>query len=84
MPPVTGHGTCTTWSVLSPDDVAAAFDVDPARGPSTARAAELLRTDGPNSLPEENPVPGRQRCPAQCRSHLQTGFDSKQMNGGQR
>ena len=46
------------WYARSPDEVAGALGVDPASGLSSARAAELLRADGPNALPEEKPTPG--------------------------
>ncbi|MFJ9560788.1 cation-translocating P-type ATPase [Streptomyces fuscichromogenes] len=59
------------WYARSPEQVAAAFESDPATGLSTARAAELLRTHGPNALPEEKPLPGRRRFLAQYRSYMQ-------------
>ncbi|MGW4564948.1 cation-translocating P-type ATPase [Streptomyces sp. NPDC004561] len=66
-----GAADSRTWYSLPPEDVAAAFGVDPATGLSTARAAELLRVDGPNALPEERPVPGWRRFLAQYRSYMQ-------------
>ncbi|WP_046734354.1 cation-translocating P-type ATPase [Streptomyces humi] len=60
-----------TWYVRPPEEVAAAFEVDPATGLSTARAAELLRKHGPNALPEEKPLPGWRRYLAQYRSYMQ-------------
>ncbi|MFD4504020.1 cation-translocating P-type ATPase [Streptomyces sp. NPDC058457] len=59
------------WYARPPEQVAAAFEVDPAAGLSAARAAELLRTHGPNALPEEKPVPGWRRYLAQYRSYMQ-------------
>ncbi|MEU2778257.1 HAD-IC family P-type ATPase [Streptomyces sp. NPDC007162] len=59
------------WYARPPAEVAAAFEVDPAAGLTTARAAELLRTHGPNALPEEKPLPGRRRYLAQYRSYMQ-------------
>ncbi|MEU5597548.1 HAD-IC family P-type ATPase [Streptomyces sp. NPDC020298] len=59
------------WYALPTGEVAAAFDVDPAGGLPAARAAERLRADGPNALPEEKPVPGWRRYLAQYRSYMQ-------------
>jgi len=59
------------WYARSPDEVAGALDVDPASGLSPARAAELLRSNGPNALPEEKPKPGWQRFLDQYRSYMQ-------------
>ncbi|MGW3445313.1 cation-translocating P-type ATPase [Streptomyces sp. NPDC001076] len=59
------------WYACPPEQVAAAFEVDPAAGLSTARAAELLRTHGPNALPQEKPLPGWRRYLAQYRSYMQ-------------
>jgi Ca2+-transporting ATPase len=59
------------WYARSPDEVAAALDVDPASGLSSARAAELLRANGPNALPEEKPKPGWRRFLDQYRSYMQ-------------
>ena len=59
------------WYARSPDEVAGALGVDPASGLSSARAAELLRADGPNALPEEKPTPGWRRFLDQYRSYMQ-------------
>jgi Ca2+-transporting ATPase len=59
------------WYARSPDEVAAALDVDPAAGLSAARAAELLTANGPNALPEEKPKPGWRRFLGQYRSYMQ-------------
>jgi P-type Ca2+ transporter type 2C len=60
-----------TWYTRSPEAVAQAFGVDPAIGLSAARAAELLRANGPNALPEEKPTPGWRRFLDQYRSYMQ-------------
>ncbi|MFF5012112.1 cation-translocating P-type ATPase [Streptomyces sp. NPDC001165] len=59
------------WYACSAEEVAAGFGVDPAVGLSSARAAELLRANGPNALPEEKPLPGWRRYLAQYRSYMQ-------------
>ncbi|MFF1323208.1 cation-transporting P-type ATPase [Streptomyces chartreusis] len=64
-------GSGREWYRLSAPDVAAALEVDPATGLSSARAAEVLRTHGPNALPEEKPLPGWKRYLAQYRSYMQ-------------
>jgi Ca2+-transporting ATPase len=59
------------WYARSPEDVAAALDVDPHTGLPAARAAELLKANGPNALPEEKPKPGWRRFLDQYRSYMQ-------------
>src|SRR4029453_10084361 len=59
------------WYARSPDEVAGALGVDPASGLSSQRAAELLKADGPNALPEEKPTPGWRRFLDQYRSYMQ-------------
>ncbi|MFF7262074.1 cation-translocating P-type ATPase [Streptomyces sp. NPDC008159] len=59
------------WYARAPEDVAAAFGVDPAVGLSGARAAELLATHGPNALPDERRAPAWRRFLAQYRSYMQ-------------
>jgi Ca2+-transporting ATPase len=59
------------WYARSPDEVATAFDVDPAVGLSAARAATLLSTKGPNALPEEKPKPVWLRFLDEYRSYMQ-------------
>ncbi|MEU6400793.1 HAD-IC family P-type ATPase [Streptomyces cinnamoneus] len=59
------------WYTRAPEEVVAAFDVDPAVGLSSARAAELLAAHGPNALPEEEGVPAWRRFLAQYRSYMQ-------------
>ncbi|GAB3785908.1 cation-translocating P-type ATPase [Nocardioides ungokensis] len=64
-------GATAKWYALAPDEVARRLDVDPAGGLSAARAAEVLRTDGPNALPAEEPPPGWRLFLAQYRSYMQ-------------
>ncbi|MBW5481204.1 cation-translocating P-type ATPase [Streptomyces bambusae] len=59
------------WHTRTPEEVVAAFDVDPAVGLSAARAAELLSAHGPNALPEEKQTPAWRRFLAQYRSYMQ-------------
>ena len=59
------------WYALSADEVATKLGVDPAVGLPAARAAELLRANGPNALPEEKPIPGWRRFLEQYRSYMQ-------------
>ncbi|MGW6938983.1 cation-translocating P-type ATPase [Streptomyces xanthophaeus] len=59
------------WYARSPEEVMAAFGVDPAAGLSAARAAELLAAHGPNALPEEERTPAWRRFLAQYRSYMQ-------------
>jgi len=58
------------WYTRTPADVAEALGVDPAVGLPSAIAAERLRTNGPNALPEERATPGRRRFLDQYRSWL--------------
>jgi P-type Ca2+ transporter type 2C len=48
--PARAEGTVERWYALSPGDVAHKLGVDPASGISAAKAAELLKTKGPNAL----------------------------------
>ncbi|HET9601542.1 MAG TPA: HAD-IC family P-type ATPase [Acidimicrobiales bacterium] len=59
------------WYARSPDEVAEVLGVDPENGLSSQRAAELLKADGPNALPEEKPTPGWRRFLDQYRSYMQ-------------
>ncbi|MFE5555674.1 cation-translocating P-type ATPase [Streptomyces sp. NPDC056544] len=59
------------WYARSPEEVVAAFGVEPAAGLSAARAAELLAVHGPNALPEEQRTPAWRRFLAQYRSYMQ-------------
>ncbi|MER5796871.1 cation-translocating P-type ATPase [Streptomyces mirabilis] len=60
-----------SWCTHAPEEVVAAFDVDPAVGLSAARAAQLLSAHGPNSLPEERRTPAWRRFLRQYRSYMQ-------------
>ncbi|WP_217570045.1 HAD-IC family P-type ATPase [Streptomyces sp. GbtcB7] len=60
-----------SWCTHAPEEVVAAFDVDPAVGLSAARAAQLLSAHGPNSLPEERRTPAWHRFLKQYRSYMQ-------------
>ncbi|MFE7093744.1 cation-translocating P-type ATPase [Streptomyces erythrochromogenes] len=66
-PPAPGDA----WYTRTPDQVVAAFGVDPAVGLSAARAAELLTAHGPNALPAEERTPAWRRFLAQYRSYMQ-------------
>jgi Ca2+-transporting ATPase len=59
------------WYSRSPADVAQALGVDPDVGLSADAAAERLRANGPNALPEERPRPGWLRFLEQYRSYMQ-------------
>ncbi|MFD0378090.1 cation-translocating P-type ATPase [Streptomyces sp. NPDC127112] len=65
------HAAEDAWYTRDPEEVAAAFGVDPAVGLSTARAAELLAAHGPNALPAEERTPTWQRFLGQYRSYMQ-------------
>jgi Ca2+-transporting ATPase len=59
------------WCVRPPVFVAEAFGVDPAEGLAAATAADRLRVDGPNALPEEKPKLGWLRFLDEYRSYMQ-------------
>ncbi|WP_055532628.1 cation-translocating P-type ATPase [Streptomyces graminilatus] len=59
------------WYARTPEEVAAAFGVDPAVGLSTARAEQLLTAHGPNALPEEKRPAAWRRFLGQYRSYMQ-------------
>ena len=61
----------TNWYALTPEDVAKKLDVDPGQGLSAAKAAELLKKNGPNALPAEATVPGWKQFLAQYKSYMQ-------------
>ena len=63
--------TAGKWYAVSPAEVADALGVTPASGWSAAKAAELLRTNGPNALPAEKPPPGWTLFLAQYKSYMQ-------------
>ncbi|MER6200568.1 HAD-IC family P-type ATPase [Streptomyces sp. NPDC001586] len=67
QPRAAGNG----WYTRSPEEVVAAFGVDPTAGLSAVRAAELLSAHGPNALPEEERTPAWRRFLAQYRSYMQ-------------
>jgi Ca2+-transporting ATPase len=69
--PNTSGATVTAWYGLTAEDVAKRLDVDPAQGLSAAKAAELLRKNGPNALPAEAVEPEWKRFLAQYKSYMQ-------------
>jgi len=64
-------GSTERWYALSTHDVAQKLGVDPDSGLPAARAADLLKKDGPNALPAETPPPGWKLFLAQYRSYMQ-------------
>jgi P-type Ca2+ transporter type 2C len=64
-------GPAAAWYAETPESVAAKLDVDPAKGLSAAKAAELLAKNGPNALPAEATVPGWKQFLAQYSSYMQ-------------
>ena len=69
--PVQPGARAQNWYARPPADVAELLDVDPATGLSSARAAQLLSTNGPNALPEEKPTPGWRQFLDEYRSYMQ-------------
>ncbi|MGY1618445.1 cation-translocating P-type ATPase [Geodermatophilus sp. SYSU D00691] len=72
--PATGtapSAATTAWYGRTPEDVAQALGVDPRVGLPAATAAERLRRDGPNALPEERAQPGWLRFLQEYRSYMQ-------------
>ncbi|MFD5384089.1 cation-translocating P-type ATPase [Streptomyces sp. NPDC127074] len=67
QPPSSGDG----WYAHAPEEVVAAFGVDPAVGLSAAQATHLLTAHGPNSLPEEKRPAAWRRFLRQYRSYMQ-------------
>jgi Ca2+-transporting ATPase len=61
----------SAWYARSADDVATALEVEPDKGLTPAVAAERLRADGPNALPEEAPEPLWARFLDEYRSYMQ-------------
>jgi P-type Ca2+ transporter type 2C len=59
------------WYSRSPEDVAQALGVDPDVGLSPDTAAERLRANGPNALPEERSRPGWLRFLQEYRNYMQ-------------
>ncbi|MGX2998822.1 cation-translocating P-type ATPase [Streptomyces sp. JNUCC 64] len=70
-PAPTATGTPSDWYARPPEEVTAAFGVDPERGLDADRAAGLLAAHGPNALPEEEPPPAWRRFLGQYRSYMQ-------------
>ena len=69
--PRASDALATGWYAVTPEEVTTRLDVDPAKGLSAARAAELLTKNGPNALPAEATVPGWRQFLAQYRSYMQ-------------
>ncbi|MFB7450529.1 cation-translocating P-type ATPase [Streptomyces sp. NPDC056194] len=67
QPPSSGDG----WYARTPEEVVAAFGVDPQVGLSSARATQLLTAHGPNSLPEEKRPATWRRFLRQYSSYMQ-------------
>ena len=59
------------WYALEPADVANTLGVDVDSGLSAAEAAERLKRDGPNALPEEKPPSRLRRLLGQYTSYMQ-------------
>src|SRR3954451_14227711 len=59
------------WYAHTPDEVAAALDVQVIDGLPAQRAAELLTEHGPNALPEESAPPAWRRFLDEYRSYMQ-------------
>jgi P-type Ca2+ transporter type 2C len=70
-PPSESDAPSTAWYGLAPEDVAKKLDVDPAQGLSAAKAAELLKKNGPNALPAEATTPVLRQFLAQYSSYMQ-------------
>ena len=71
VPPDRGTQRADNWYSRSPASIAEALGVDPARGLTASVAAERLRANGPNALPEEKPKPGWLRFLDEYRSYMQ-------------
>jgi Ca2+-transporting ATPase len=63
--------SAVAWYSQSPGDVAQALGADPDVGLSADTAAERLRANGPNSLPEERSRPGWLRFLQEYRNYMQ-------------
>jgi P-type Ca2+ transporter type 2C len=59
------------WYALDPEDIATRLGVNVNSGLSAAEAAERLRRDGPNALPEEKPPSKVRRLLGQYTSYMQ-------------
>ena len=66
-----GADTGTRWYAIEPEAAENQLGGDPKSGLSAARAAELLKQNGPNALPAEKPVPGWLRFVSQYRDYMQ-------------
>jgi Ca2+-transporting ATPase len=64
-------GTDGKWYALSPEEVAHRLAVDPATGLTASKAADLLKTNGPNALPAEKAPPRWHQFVAQYKSYMQ-------------
>src|SRR6185436_12527151 len=69
--PRASDALATGWYAMTTEEVTTKLDVDPAKGLSAAKAAELLTKNGPNALPAEATVPGWRQFLAQYRSYMQ-------------
>src|SRR6185312_2983034 len=69
--PRASDALATNWYAVTPEEVTTKLDVDPAKGLSAARAAELLTKNGPNALPAEATVPGWRQFLGQYSSYMQ-------------
>ena len=59
------------WYAIDPEQVANTLGVDVDTGLSAAEAAERLKRDGPNALPEEKPPSRLRRLLGQYTSYMQ-------------
>jgi len=70
-PPSGGAPAAGAWYARSPQDVTSALGVQPDTGLTAAKAAELLKQNGPNALPTEKPKPGWLRFLDEYRAYMQ-------------
>ncbi len=69
--PSASTGPAAGWYADTPEEVASKLGVDPAKGLSADKAAELLAKNGPNALPAEATVPGWKQFLGQYSSYMQ-------------
>ncbi len=69
--PAPAADTGPAWYQLSPEDVEKQLGVDPAKGLTSAQAADLTKKYGPNALPAEKPEPEWRRFLNEYTSYLQ-------------
>ena len=69
--PSASTGPAAAWYADTPEEVASKLGVDPAKGLSADKAAELLAKNGPNALPAEATVPGWKQFLGQYSSYMQ-------------